>query len=212
MNNRQKISSLSKMELAQLLGNLFFLTGKDVNLTENESDLLLDNVYKYHGGKYIDEFSDAFSKYAAGELPDAETLKPQVSPRFVSLLMKIYFKKSNENKRVHKSAKNVSAILTPEEKYTLFVQFIVVNQSLPGNSDWVSIYEYITGLKKLCMPPGWDSLSYYAKWKHAMKAVTGWVYNNFNITEVLLYKDSADRGTLKGIGTRIEEALWSGKQ
>ncbi len=85
MNNRPYISSDSIRELAPRLGYLFFLTGKDVNLTENETDLLLDNIYKYHGGKFIDDFSDAFSKYSAGELPDAEALRPQVSPRFVNI-------------------------------------------------------------------------------------------------------------------------------
>ena len=195
------------MELAQLLGNLFFLIGKDVNLTENESDILLDNIYKYHGGKYTDEFSDAFSKYAAGELPDAETLRPHVSPRFVSLLLKIYFKKCNENIQAKNAAKNAFSTLTPEEKYTLFVQFILANKCLPGNSDWVTLYEYITGLKKLSMPAEWDTMSYYNKWKYAMQAVTGWAYKSFTITESLLFKNREDRSMLKGIGTRLGETL-----
>jgi hypothetical protein len=189
MINRPKISSLTEMELAQLLASLFFLVGKDVNLQKNETKLFLDSIYKYQGWMYEDTFKDAFSRYAACELPDAENLQPQVSHRFISKLMKIYLKKCNENKFIKNSVKDMPTVLTPEEKYALFVKFVSANKCLPGNADWVTLYEHITGLKKLAMPADWDALPFFKKWRYAMQAVTDWAYSNYKITQILLYKN-----------------------
>ena len=52
---------------------------------------------------YADTFSAAFSLFAACEIPNAENLRPYVSPLFVSKLMKLYFKKCNERKVISKS-------------------------------------------------------------------------------------------------------------
>ncbi len=207
MNNRPKIGSLGEKELAQLLTESFFKIGKDIEFSLDKVKIMLAEVYKFQGWMFVDTFSDAFSKYAAGELEDAETLKAHVSPRFISMLMKKYFKKCNENKQKKNTGKASPAILSPEEKYTLFVQFIKVNQCLPGNSDWVSIYEHLTGLKKLFLPDEWNTQTFYSKWKYSRNAVTEWAYNCFTITEVLLFNESADGVKLRGIGTRLGETL-----
>ena len=96
-NIRPKIASLGEKELAQLLINSFFITGKDVKLQAEQTKLFLGEVFKKQGGQYIDDFCDAFSRYAAFELPGAENLQPTVSPRFINTLMNMYekFKKTN---------------------------------------------------------------------------------------------------------------------
>jgi hypothetical protein len=188
MNNRPKIASLSEKELAQLLINLFFIIGRNLKLSAVETKIFLEEVYKRQGGTYTDTFSDAFSCYAALELPEAENLRPQASPRFINQLLKLYNIKCRQEKPATKPGENKSGKLPAEGKYNLFIKFIIVNKSLPGNSDWVTIYEHLTNINNLFLPSGWDTMNYHLKWKHARKAVTEWVYKNFNITETLLYK------------------------
>jgi hypothetical protein len=210
-NNRPKIASLTEKELAQLLIDSFFIIGKELKLSAGETKIFLKEVYKKQGCMYIDTFAEAFSRYAAFELPDAETLRPQVSPRFISNLMKLYFGKCRDKKFITKSVKDTISHLTAKEKYTLFVQFISANKCLPKNPDWVTLYEHITGLKKLAPPENWESLSYTAQWRYAVNAVSEWAYAHFNINEILVFKDTAERGHLKGIGTRLGETLWNDK-
>ena len=211
MSNRPKISSLSEKELAQLLIDSFFMIGKDLKLNISTSKVLLVEVYKYHGWIYVDSFTEAFSKYAADELPDADSLKPTVSPRFISKLMKFYFKKLRESHTLKKEGNDTSSTFTPEEKYMLFIRFIKDNRSLPGNCDWVTIFEFLTSQNKLLLPTDWAKLTFYGKLKHATQEVTCWAHNNFSISDTPLYLNAA--GTpLKGIGSRLGESLWAFNQ
>jgi hypothetical protein len=190
---RPKISSCSSMELAALLKESFFKIGKEVKLSSLETKIFIDEVYKNHGSVYVDSFSEAFSQYAALELPDCENLRPQVSPLFISRLMKIYTRKYNESKYKFKSLNGTSSILTPEQKYVLFVKFINANKVLPANPDWIMIYEYLSNINKLPLPNNWNTISYYPRWKHARNEVTDWAYKTFNITELLLYKKKDEK-------------------
>ncbi len=210
-NNRPKIASFTEKELAQLLIDSFFIIGKELKLSINETKLFLEEVYKKQGWMYVDTFTEAFSRYAAFELPDAETLRPQVSPRFISNLMKLYFGKCREKKFTTKSVKNTVSNLTPKEKYTLFVQFISANKCIPKNPDWVCLYEYIAELKKLALPDNWGELSYTAQWRYAVNAVSEWAYAHFNINEILIFKNTGEQAHLKGIGSRLGETLWNGE-
>jgi hypothetical protein len=143
--------------------------------------------------------------------PDAEALKPQVSPRFVSMLMRVYFNKHNDN-NLHKNRKlSKPAVLNSEDKYMLFVQFICANKCLPGNCDWVMIFEHLTGLNKLLLPRDWSALTYYQKWKYAMKTITEWAYKTFPITDTLLANNFENKSSLKGIGTLLEESMMNYK-
>jgi hypothetical protein len=94
MNERPKIGSLSEKELAQLLIDSFFLVGRDVKLPPDKLKILLKEVYKKQGWMYTDTFIEAFSRFAAFELPDMENLHPRVSPQFISHLMKLHLKKT----------------------------------------------------------------------------------------------------------------------
>jgi hypothetical protein len=189
-NNRPKISSLNEKELAALLQESFFKIGKQLKLPVIETKIFLDEVYKYQGWMYIDTFSEAFSRYAACELPEAENLRPYVSPLFIGKLMKIYKKKGNEQKLIGKSVNSIHTILSAEEKYMLFLKHIIANKSLPANPDWVCIYEHLSGLKKLTLVADWNSFNYSQKLKQAISSVTEWAYKNFTITENLIYKNS----------------------
>jgi hypothetical protein len=197
-NNRPRISSLTEKELAALLLASFFKVGKEFKISPLETKLFIDEVYKNQGWMYVDTFSEAFSAYTACELPEAENLRPYVSPLFISKLMKIYKKQGNAKKLIGKSEQRIHTMLSPEEKYTLFLKHIIANKSLPANPDWVSIYEYLSALKKLPPVVDWSSLGYFKKLKEAMKAVTEWTYKNFTITENLIYKYEKS-----GITTRI---------
>ena len=210
-NNRPKIATLSDKELAQLLIDSFFKIGRVLKLSLPETKIFLDEVYNYQGLMYVDTFSDAFSRYAAGEIPDTEKLHPQISPMFISRLMKLYMKKCNENKFIAHSVKDKSTALTQEGKYKLFVQFITINKCLPGNPDWVGIYEHLEVLKKLAFPVGWDALSYPAKWRYATNVVCEWAYANYNINDNLIYKTHGEQAHLRGIGSRLGETIWNGE-
>ncbi len=181
MNNRPKIASLTEKELGALLSAAFFIIGKDIRLPADKLKLFLGEVYKYQGGKYVDDFNEAFSKYAALELPNAETLRPQVSPLFISSLMKLYANRNSNSSPAKKTVKDKLLVLTPENKFTLFVKYITTGKSLPGNPDWVTIYEYLTGINKLLLHPEWGSMGYHHKWKYAMQTLTEWAYRNYNL-------------------------------
>ncbi len=209
-NNRPKIASLTEKELAQLLLDSFFIIGKEVKLSASETKIFLKEVYKKQGWMYVDTFSEAFSRYAACELPNAENLRPHVSPRFIGNLMNLHTKKHREKKFTSKHEKDGISQLTPKEKYTLFVQFISANKRIPKNPDWVTLFEHITGLKKLAFPENWSSLSYTAQWRYAVNAVSEWAYTHFNINEMPFLIDAGNEG-LKGIGSRLGETLWNNK-
>ena len=181
MHNRPKILSLSETELAQLLKECFFKVGKEIELSLEQIKILLDEIYKHQGWMYTDTFSEAFSLYAADELPEAETLRPQVSPRFVGKLMKAYIYRFSSRKKDKKQTNPQPAGLTQEEKYKLFIRFVEANKSMPGNADWVSIFEYLTSAKKLELPPEWNQLSYYAKRKYSFTLLMDWTSKNFRI-------------------------------
>lgn len=186
---RPKIAALNEKELATLLAESFFKIGKVLKLPAGESKIFLDEVYKYQGQVYADTFSDAFSRYAACELPDAETLRPYVSPLFVGKLMRIYLNKFTGKKNNRKPERESRSNLNPGEKYKLFILFVKTNKCVPANPDWVGIYEHLAELGKLLLMPGWDSFNYYKKLKHATLDVSEWTYKNFTITETLLYKN-----------------------
>jgi len=206
-NNRPKVSSLTEKELAALLQESFFKVGKELKLPANETKVFLDEVYKYQGWMFVDTFNDAFSRYAACEIPEAENLRPHVSPMFISKLMKIYFRRCNEKKFIRKSVKDTISLLKPEEKYILFIKHILANQLLPANPDWISIYEHLSTLQKINKLHDWDSLSYTKKLKHATVAVCEWAYKNYPITENLSYKYNPGQSPLRGIGSRLGETL-----
>lgn len=207
MNNRPKISSLSEKELAQLLIDSFFKVGKELKLSISETKIFLDEVYKKQGWMFVDTFSEVFSMFAAGEIPDCEKMHVHTSPLFIGRLMKLYLKKSKENRFTDKSEKNKSSVLTPEGKYKLFIQFILANSCLPVNPDWVGIYEHLTEIKKMYLPDAWETLTYHAKWKYAASAVSDWAYAHFTINDILIYKTTGASGNIKGIGTRLGETL-----
>lgn len=192
-NNRPKISSLTEKELATILQDCFFKIGKQLKLSVGDTKIFLDEVYRHHGWMYVDTFSEAFSRYAACELSDAENLRPYVSPLFIGKLMKIYTRKRSEQRSPEKRGKDNATTLNPEEKYTLFLKHLIANKSLPANPDWVCIYQYLAGLKKLSPVAGWDSLGYSKKLKQATVAVSEWAYKHFTITENLIYKNAAAR-------------------
>jgi hypothetical protein len=200
-NNRPKISSLTEKELAELLNESFFKVGKQVKLAAGETKIFLDEVYQHQGWMYVDIFSEAFSKYAACELPDAEGLRPCVSSLFIGKLMKIYFKKCNEQRFIRKQGKGNPSNLSAEEKYTLYLKHVTANQCLPANPDWVSIYEHLTGLNKINPLSDWNSFGYSQKLKQARQAVTEWTCKQFNIRENLIYKNTSNM--LKGNGVRL---------
>jgi len=185
MNNtyRPRISSLTEKELAAVLKESFFKVGKELKLPVVETKIFLDEVYKHQGSIYVDAFTEAFSSCAALRLPGADTLRPQVSPMFVSKVMKLYLGKCRENKYKRRLAENTSAALTPEEKYALFLQYIITNKTLPANPDWVAIYKHLTALKKLSINAEWDTLAFSGKWKYARNAVTEWACRQYNINE-----------------------------
>jgi hypothetical protein len=183
MNDRLKISSLSEKELAGLLKQSFFKVGKALKLAEDETKIFLDEVYRRQGWMFVDTFSDAFSRYAACELAGAEGLRPYASPMFIGRLMKIYFKKCWENKSPSKNIRNTVGILTPEEKYGLFINHIITHKRFPGNPDWVSVYEHLEGLKKIAPIAEWATLSYSKKMNYAKAMAIEWIYKNYNITE-----------------------------
>lgn len=181
MNTRPKIASLNEKELAALLKESFFKVGKELKLEVSETKIFLEEVYKKQGWMYTDTFSDAFSRYAACELPEAENLRPYISPFFIGKLMKLYFKRCDEKKFSRKPVKGIFFQLTPEEKYNLFLKHIAFNKCLPANPDWISIYEHLTGLNRLKPPADWDSFCYTKKLKYAMAAVTEWAYRNYEL-------------------------------
>jgi hypothetical protein len=208
-NNRPKIASLSEPELAELLINSFFKIGRDINLSGNKLKIFLSEVYKHQGWMFVDTFNDAFSSYAACELPDAEKLSPSLAPRFISKLMKIYLKKCSGHKSPENSEGSTPAALKPEEKFALFMKHLLDYKCIPENPDWVSIYEHLSALNKLHITPKWDTLNYHQKMKIAMLAVSEWAFNNYTVTDSLIYRNNFQDAHLKGIGTRIGETLWS---
>lgn len=180
-NNRPKISSLSEKELAAILKECFFKVGKELKLQINETKIFLDEVYKKQGWMFVDTFSEVFSKYAACEMPEAEKLRPYISPLFIGRLMKLYQKQCNEKKLCTRLVKNPIYNLTSAEKYTLLVKHILANGSIPANPDWVCIYEHLSGLNKIELSTDWGSLGYSQKLKHARQAVTEWIYKNYEL-------------------------------
>lgn len=189
MNKRPKISSLTEQELAQLLLTCFFKIGREVNLSKEKLKIFMGEIYTYQGWMYVDTFSDAFSRFAACELPDAESVRPSVSPFFVGRLMKLYFKKCKEKNFIAKSVKDSISILTPQEKLALFVKYISVNKCMPANPDWVGIYSCLAELNKITISTEWENLSFAKRWKLAMEAVCEWAYKNFTITNQLVYRE-----------------------
>lgn len=180
-NNRPKIASLSDKELAMLLKESYFKVGRQLKLDEGETKLFMDEVYKNQGWMYVDIFSEAFSRLAACELADAENLRPYVSPMFISKLMKIYFKRGSAGKcMAPRTGENFTA-LTPENKYTLFIKFILCNRRIPANPDWIAIYEHLVKINKLELNEEWETLSYLKKMKYGMNAVTEWVYKSYKL-------------------------------
>jgi hypothetical protein len=187
-NIRPKISSLTEKELANLLLASFFKVGKEFKISLTETKIFIDEIYKFQGSVYIDSFNEAFSMYAASVLPDAEHLRPSISPIFISKLLKIYFRSCNEKNSTVNPRKEMTSRLSPEDKCKLFIKHVSANKCLPANPDWISIYEHLTGLNKLKLPMEWDTLTYYKKQKYARTALSEWAYQNFTINENLIYK------------------------
>ncbi len=125
--------------------------------------------------------------------------------------MRAYFNKYNDS-NINKTRRiSKPTVLTSEDKYMLFVQFVCANKCVPGNCDWVIIFEHLTGLNKLLLPRDWNNFtSSYQKWKHAMEAVTAWVYKTFTITNTILGNNVENSSSLTGIGTRLGETVWNG--
>jgi hypothetical protein len=180
-NNRPKIASLTEKELAILLKESFFKIGKELKLDEKESKLMLDEVYKFQGWMFADTFSDAFSRFAACQLADSENMRPEASPRFIGKLMKLYFKQCAEKKYIHQTVKGTFSQLTGEEKFNLFLKHVTMHRCLPGNPDWVGIYEYLVANNKLKPLEKWESLGYMKKLKHAREEVSEWTYGNYEL-------------------------------
>lgn len=181
ITTRPKIGSLSEKELATLLKESFFKIGKELKLDEKESKLMLDEVYKFHGWMFADTFGDAFSRFAACQLAHSENMRPEASPRFIGKLMKLYFKQCAEKKYTAQSVKGNFSQLTGEEKFNLYVKHISMHRSLPGNPDWVGIYEYLVAINKLKPLEKWESLGYMNKLKHARDEVSEWSYKSYEL-------------------------------
>jgi hypothetical protein len=178
---RPKIASLSEKDLALLLKESFFKIGKELKLDEHETKLFLDEVYKKQGWMFVDTFSDVFSRYAACELPGAEELRPAASPLFIGKLMWYYSKKCTEKKSITNSVKGTFSKLTDEEKFNLFIKHVLTYRLLPGNPDWVIIYEYMVTNNKLKPAENWEAFGYMKKMKHAMEKVSEWTYENYEL-------------------------------
>jgi hypothetical protein len=71
--------------------------------------------------------------------------------------------------------------LTREEKYNLFLNHVTIHKSVPGNPDWVGIYEHLEELQKIDPIAEWNTFHYSKKIKYAMAAVVGWVHKNYTI-------------------------------
>lgn len=181
MSNRPKLASLPENELAQLLIESFFKVGKTIDLAPDKLKIFFGEVYKFQGWMFVDTFSDAFSRFAACQLTDSENMRPEISPRFISRLMKLYFKQCAEKKYIAQSVKGTFSQLTGEEKFNLFLKHITIHRCLPGNPDWVSIYEYMVANRKVEPAEKWESLGYMKKLKHARERVSEWICNRYKL-------------------------------
>ncbi len=109
------------------------------------------------------------------------TLVQRDPPRFIGKLMKLYFKQCAEKKYIHQTVKGTFSQLTGEEKFNLFLKHVTMHRCLPGNPDWVGIYEYLVANNKLKPLEKWESLGYMKKLKHAREEVSEWTYGNYEL-------------------------------
>src|ERR1700722_17653014 len=137
-----KIYDLSKKEVSDLLRINFFKIGIKAEPTMEELEIFVKDVYKNHGNKMEEVFSDAFNVLSAGDIDVKE--KWCFAPFFVNRLMKAY----RLNKFGKQKPSDIAITLTNEEKWKLFFRHLSFYKSMPVSPDWIALFNY-------CVSKGW---------------------------------------------------------
>lgn len=178
-----KICDLSKKEVADLLRINFFKIGITMEPTLEELETFIQDIYKNQGTKQVEALTDAFNELSAGNIDVNE--KWCYAPFFVNRLMKVYnIKKLGKQKSVVPPA-----TLTDEEKWKLFYGHIKFYNSLPGNPDWIALFNH-------CVSKGWiievEPIKTFSSkaWRLAEKDVKTLVMANWSdlLTNVHIHK------------------------
>jgi len=180
----RRMFELSKKEVGDLLRINFFKVGINTEPTVEELETFIKDIYKNNGNKPPEVLSDAFNELSAGNIEVKE--KWCFAPFFVNRLMSAY-RVSKFGKQ--KSIAPPSVKLTDEEKWKRFYRHLVFYKSLPGNPDWMALFNH-------CVSKGWiievpPIKVFNAKaYRLAEKDVKTFVMANWGelITDVNVYK------------------------
>jgi hypothetical protein len=178
-----RIYDLSKKEVSDLLRINFFKIGIKAEPTLEELEIFINDVYKNHGNKTEEIFSDAFNELSAGDVEVKE--KWCFAPFFTNRLMKAY----RVNKFGRQKPSTVPAGLTNEEKWILFFRHLSFYKSMPVNPDWIALFNHCVSKGWIIEVPPINIFSHKA-YKLAEKDVKTFVMANWSelITDTNIYK------------------------
>ncbi len=180
-----KIYDLSKKEVADLLRINFFKIGIKPEPSVEDLETFIQDVYKNQGNKPPEMLSDAFNELSAGNIEVKE--KWCFAPFFVNRLMRVY----SAGKLGKQKVIAPSSTLTDEEKWMLFFRHIKFYNSMPGNPDWIALFNY-------CVSKGWiievEPIKVFSSkvWRLAEKDVETLVMASWSelITDMHTYREN----------------------
>ncbi len=204
------IRDYSRKQIAVLITECFYIIGKKAEELDNfQLETMINGIIKYQGSMQYDDFKEAFSEFAAGNLDVKIFGGP--SPIMVGSLIKAYKEKKFGPRTLE--ARNILPNNDNELKWRVFLKFIKNYGIIPEGSDWISLWNYLLSRNLLVSADASKQLTPILEWNHtryqlAEKEVKEFVCLNYEnyLHDNNVFKGEAGPGNLN-IGTRLRQTL-----
>jgi len=142
----KKVYDCTDSEIKQMLAYCCLMVGIDRPPGDDKKTVLISFLRKYHGALTNKQIAQAFELVAAGELGnEVQEHYNNVSPMYISSVIRAYMHKLNGLKNRYESRKRIEnpPKSSPEAYYRRLVKIIEEYNVVPVFWAWDEVYEYL---------------------------------------------------------------------